>query len=376
MKKIILLSLLLLCFITESQTVREFDDFVISPTNDFYSNNYLFGSNTGKGNTGIGSENDFSAALLNPAAFKLNKKFSVFLQYSYKTNNTVTYNNVYGSNSYQLIHKPNSFSGGLALKLNKYLNCGVFYSNINNLKYKFDNVISSSENYSLNLNIHSFVLPVNLRFGKFGIGVNLFYNLYRDDITGATTIVEPNTPHDITDSFERFNFQVGLFFKPVNTFSAGLTFTPGFKSDINHSESYSISPFFKFISTNPFKVTAGVNFLTLSNKLGISFDYNFRRTSEITGYIDKNDINFGVEYFLNKNVTLRSGFFTIFDIRDFHNPEVGFPGSEGDFSQYFLTGGFTYNFNNVDISLSLMDSHISPGKIKLFQANSTVIFNF
>ncbi|NOS86832.1 MAG: hypothetical protein HOP31_16995 [Ignavibacteria bacterium] len=226
------------------------------------------------------------------------------------------------------------------------------------------------------MNIHSISLPVIIHFEKFGFGANIFYNMYRNDIRGVTTIVDPIVPHEVTNSFERLNVQVGLFYKPVKTFSAGLTFTPGFKSDIKSSEDFSISPNFKFVGRYPFKISAGINFLTMNNKLSLAFDYNFQRTSEMKGFLDKNDVNFGFEYYMNKNLTLRTGFFTSFDIRDFHNDEVGFPGSEGDFTQYFLTGGFTYKLKNVDLSLTVMDSHISPGIIKLLMVNTALVFNF
>lgn len=374
--KTILFILLSVSSLLYSQTVREIDDFVLSPSSDFYSNNYLYGSNTGKGNTGIGSENEFSAVLLNPAAVKLKSKFSVFLQYTFKTNNPVTYTNVYGSNGYELKHEPNSFSCGFALNINKIISAGLLYSNTNNAKYDFAGNFSSTNDFSYNLNIHSIALPVFIHFEKFGFGANIFYNLYRNDMKGVTTIEDPFLTHEVTNSFERLNMQVGLFYKPVKTFSAGLTFTPGFKSDIKSSEDNSISPYYKFVGRYPFKVSAGVNFLTMNNKLSLAFDYNFQRTSEMTGYLDKNDFNIGGEYFLNKKLTIRTGFFTSFDIRDFHNDEVGFPGSEGDFTQYFITGGLTYMLENANLSLTVMDSHISPGIIKLFIVNTSLVFNF
>lgn len=359
-----------------SQTVREIDDFVLSPSSDFYSNNYLYGSNTGKGNTGVGCENEFSAVLLNPAAVKLKSKFSLFLQYTFKSKNPVTYTNVYGSNGYELKHKPNSAAGGFALNINKVISAGLLYSNTNNAKYDFAGNFSSSNEFSYNLNIHSIALPVIVNFESIRFGATVFYNFYRNDMKGVTTIIDPIVPHEVTNSFERLNVQVGLFYKPVKTFSAGLTFTPGSKSDIKSSEDYFISPYYKFVGRYPFKISAGINFLTMNNKLNLAFDYNFQRTSEMIGHLDKNDVNFGCEYYMNKKLTLRAGFFTSFDIRDFHSDEVGFPGSEGDFTQYFITGGLTYMLKNANLSLTVMDSHISPGIIKLFIVNTALVFNF
>ncbi|HRQ31157.1 MAG TPA: hypothetical protein PLU49_13835, partial [Saprospiraceae bacterium] len=312
--KTFLFILLTFSTILFSQSGREIDDFVLSPSSDFYSNNYLNGSNTGKANSGIGSENDFSAVFLNPAAVKLKSKFTAFLQYSFKTNNRVTYTNAYGPNGYELKHKPNSFSGGFAVNINKYISAGLLYSNTNNVKYDFAANFASSNEFTYNLNIHSIALPVIVHFEKFGFGVNVHYNLYRNNITGVTTIIEPEVPHEVTNSFERLNVQVGLYYRPVKTFSAGLTFTPGFKSDIKSSDDNTISPYFKFVARYPYKISAGVNFLTLNNRLSLAFDYNFQRTSEMTGHLDKNDVNFGFEYFLNEKLTLRTGFFTSFDI--------------------------------------------------------------
>lgn len=374
MKKIIIL-LLITVGNLYSQTVIELDDFVLSPASDFYSNNYLYGANVGKGNTGIGCINNFDAALLNPASFSLNKNFSGYIQYSYKTSRRVIYYDDYGSYFYDVKPKPLSLSAGFSFKLNKIINTGLLYINNNTVKYHYY-PDSPGDELSNNLNVHTVSLPVNVHFEKFAIGINFMYSMYRDDLTGVTTIVDPLNPHNVTNSFERFNIQAGLYFKPSKYFSAGLTFTPGFKSDIKSSEDLGYPVFIKWVSNNPFKISAGVNFITLEGKLNLLLDYNFQRTSEMTGYIDKNNINFGCEYTLNNRFTARAGFFTLFDIRDFHHEQVSFPGSEGDFSQYFLTGGVTYKINNVDISVSIMDSHISPGIIKLFYANSSLLFNF
>ena len=374
MKKIIILLLITFGYLY-SQTVIELDDFVLSPASDFYSNNYLYGANVGKGNSGIGSINNFDAAFLNPANFRSFNKFSAFIQYSYKTSRNVNYLTSYGSYNYDLKPKPLSLSAGFSFKLNKIINAGLLYINNNTVKYHYYPDEPGDE-LSNNLSVHTVSLPVNVHFEKFAIGINFMYSMYRDDLKGVTTIVDPLTPHEVTNSFERFNIQAGLYFKPSKYFSAGLTFTPGFKSDIKSSEDLGYPVFIKWVSNNPFKISAGVNFITLEGKLNLLLDYNFQRTSEMTGYIDKNNINFGCEYTLNNRFTARAGFFTLFDIRDFHHEQVSFPGSEGDFSQYFLTGGVTYKINNVDISVSIMDSHISPGIIKLFYANSSLLFNF
>lgn len=369
------LSALLFTYNIFSQVYEE-EDIVMSPSTDFYSNNYLYGSNTGKGNTGIAGENDISAFLLNPAAIKFNKKYIVNLQYVFKTDRRVTYTSGIYTNSYDLTHIPLSLSGGFGIKLNEQLTAAFLYSNTNNEKIDFSDEPVTSTDLTFSYNVHSLNLPVTYTYKNFSIGINPSYSFYNNHITGATTIIDPINPHDITNSFERFNVQVGLKVTPAKNISAGLTFTPGFKADVISSEDYSVSPNIKLVAVYPFKVTAGMEFLVLKEKLRLSFDYNFQRTSEIKGYLDKNDFNFGGEYTANKNLILRAGFFTLFDIRDFHSTGVGFPGKEGDFTQLFITAGITYKVKDLNISVGVTDSHISSGLIKVLKVNSSISYNF
>src|SRR6266496_4490865 len=58
---------------------------MISPFWDFYSTNYLNGTSSGKGNTGVATDNDISGAALNPATINFKNKYQVNIQYTYKT---------------------------------------------------------------------------------------------------------------------------------------------------------------------------------------------------------------------------------------------------------------------------------------------------
>ncbi len=376
MKTIIFTQFVLFFALNIFSQTYETEDIVMSPASDFYSNNYMFGSNTGKGNTGIGSENDISAFLLNPAAIKVNKKYTLSLQYTFKTNRKVTYVNTFGSNSYDINHIPVSLSGGFGFKVNNHLTAAFLYCNTNNEKIDFTEETVTDDDLTFSYNVHSLNLPVTFTYSKFSIGINPSYSFYRNLITGATTIIEPDVPHDITNSFERFNIQAGLKFAFNKNISAGITFTPGFKADVKSSEDYSVSPNIKLVAIYPFKASAGMDFLVLKDKLRLSVDYNFQRTSELKGYKDKNDFGIGGEYSANKNLMLRAGFFTVFDIRDFHSTGVGFPGEEGDFTQFFVTGGLTYKVKDLVFSLGIMDSHISSGKIKILNLNTSISYNF
>src|SRR5918912_3580903 len=85
MKTIItFLAILLSIHVTLSQSSSN-EDIIISPFWDFYSTNYLSTKSSGKGYTGIASENDISGILLNPASVTFDTKYQMNVQYTFKT---------------------------------------------------------------------------------------------------------------------------------------------------------------------------------------------------------------------------------------------------------------------------------------------------
>lgn len=129
--------------------------------------------------------------------------------------------------------------------------------------------------------------------------------------TAANQFTSPSSPDESsseTNTVSRFNIQAGIIYSPNKYFSAGLTFTPGFKADVQGIET--ISPNYKFVSRYPMKLGAGLSYHIPESVLKFFVDYNFQKLSEISGFKDKHDFNFGTEYFVNKSLTLRGGFFT------------------------------------------------------------------
>ncbi len=62
------------------------EDNILSPFWDYYSNNYLNTLSAGKGFTGIASESDITGFMLNPASIKLDTKYQLNVQYTFKSN--------------------------------------------------------------------------------------------------------------------------------------------------------------------------------------------------------------------------------------------------------------------------------------------------
>ncbi len=374
--KALILTLMFTASFVYSQS--EFENYLLGPTQDFYGYNYLNGPNAGRGNTGVAGENDLSGALLNPAAFTVNKKYSFNLQYTYKTTNEVSYTYEMGSSyRYDIKHIPPTVQGGFGMKLMKNLNAGVVYSNCSSLKFVFKDYGfgTSSDETSESVVVHSINVPVVYDLGAIKLGVNPSFCYTRAFFKGVTTIIQPDGTDDVTSHYSRFNVQVGLKIVPGNGTSFGLTFTPSYTAEVK-SDDQLVPSGSTPVTTSPFKVSAGFQYTGAKQKFRLSADYNFQQTSVLSGYKDKHDFNIGGEYSLNKSTTLRAGFFTVFDIRDFDDERTGFPGKAGDFTQYFVTCGISYKVNNFDISASLLDSHVSMGLIKLTIINAGFTYGF
>lgn len=375
--KVLILTLMFTASLVYSQS-DEIESYLLGPTQDFYGSNYLNGPNAGRGNTGVAGENDLSGALMNPAAFTLNKKYSFNLQYTYKTTNEVSYTYEMGpSFRYDLKHVAPALQGGFGMKLMKNLNAGIVYSNSSSLKFLFKDFGAPETNVetSESVVIHSVNIPIVYNFGQISLGVDPNFCYTNAVYKGVSTISQPDGSGEAASHYSRFNVQIGLKVAPGNGLSFGLTFTPSYTAEVK-SEDQLFPTSSKVVTTSPFRVSAGFEFTGAKQKFRLSADYNFQQTSVLRGYKDKHDFNIGGEYSLNKSTTLRAGFFTIFDIRDFDNKTTSFPGKAGDFTQYFLTCGVSYKVNNFDISASILDSHVSMGLVKLTVINAGFTYGF
>lgn len=375
--KALILTLMLTASFVYAQS-REIEDYLLGPAQDFYGYNYLNGPNAGRGNTGVAGENDISGALMNPAAYTLNKKYAFNLQYTYKTTNEVSYTYEMGpSFRYDLKHVAPALQGGFAMKLTKKLIAGILYSNPSSVKYVFKNAGAFQSDYNMteSVNMHSVNIPIVYDFGRIQLGLNPNYTFAKGLITGVTTITEPDGYGEVSTHYNRFNVQLGLRILPVKGVSIGVTFTPAYTAEVK-SDDELVPSGYSIVTKSPMKISAGFEYACEKKTFRISADYNFSQTSKLNGYKDKHDFNIGGEYSVNKRLALRAGFFTVFDVRNFEDDDVSFPGKAGDFTQYFVTCGVSYKLNNFDFSASLLDSHVSMGLIKLTIINAGFTYGF
>lgn len=209
----------------------------------------------------------------------------------------------------------------------------------------------------------------------FKMGINLNYSFFSHDFyIGVNNNVFEKT------RFELLTADFGLIIKPSDRYSLGLTLAPQYTKQFIKERIYDYS----FIpdslwpsdtdgdtirenKENIFPLSAGLGIkYLLSEKIKLFADYHFVNASIYPHYSDRHDINLGVEY-LHKKTTLRGGAFTLLDFR---KPGMWLQESAGKEHQCFLTGGVTQPVGPIEISLSLMDSHIlSSGSLKQTQVS-------
>jgi long-subunit fatty acid transport protein len=368
MKTTILASIVISSSILFSQTT-EVEDFFISSAGDYYSLNYLNGASNGRGNTGIGAIQDIMGVMVNPAGLNLKSNNQAGIQYTYKTTQKWDRTSAMIDNSFEESHLFPAAYVAYGRKLSKNLTAAFVYCSPSSRKVFFD------DDFYYEYAIHSFNIPVSYNFGKFSLGMTLNFSYYRNFIHGVTTIWDPINLQDAVSTLTRFNVQGGLLYSPVELFSAGITFTPGFKG-YPESDIEEISSSFKLVSKFPTKIGAGIRYSPLKNQLNLYLDYNFVQTSDLEGYKDRHDFNLGGDLVVNKQLTLRAGVFTFFDNRDLDQEGVYFPQAERELEQIFLTIGATAGFKNIEITGSIMDSHISSGFVKVTHINLGTAINF
>lgn len=357
---------------------QEIVDEKFSPKEDFYKLNYLNGRNDGRGNTGIAGINDISSVYMNPAALVLDKKYQLNIQYLYKTMQNVDLDYPFGNISYELEQVFPTVYLGFGYKLSDNFQTGFVYSNPGSMKQTYTKGIETinGETVYNKFTIHSFGIPAVYRLNNFSFGIIADIKLYTVEFNGVTTINDPNGNLTLKTDLLNFNCQFGITHNPIKDLSIGLTLTPGFQKEVKYEGIRYVTETEKFYSNYPLKIGAGIQYTLLRNKLNLSADYNFEQHSKIQGYKDKHNVNIGVAYSAQKNLVLRFGFFTFLDNRNFDDPNISYYFEKGKYTQYFLTIGFTYKAKNIEISASILDSHISPGIIKVLHVNSSISYNF
>lgn len=231
-----------------------------------YSQNYLSSSSAGRGYTGIGSLNDISGIVLNPASFEPGKKGEYYIEYVYKSKV-----NEYEYISFSQYHP--SFFIGAGFKPGIKVNGGItFYSNesFKSIYKTFD----EPEQNSLILRTLSAHFTVKLTEG-FRIGFS----------PGITFKQRERNTYGGKDEAS-FSLVIGMLGIPAKNFSFGVNLLP-------------------ITEEREIKVSAGVKYGLLFVPLNILADYHF---TGLPGKGEINNFHFGIEYVNSKKLTLRTGF--------------------------------------------------------------------
>jgi long-subunit fatty acid transport protein len=361
-------------------TVYQHNEVLMTPFWDFYSQNNLSAVSCGKGLTGIAGTNDISGITLNPASLELHSKYEIKAEYSYRSN--VNWLTSLGFNDIYL--KQNHPACGLLFgyKINDEFQTGFSYRNDINFKFDFGKIVITNEfgqefgtvDFFQTFNTHSFSIPFVWKTKYFKAGIDLNYVLYRGFEMGF--IPNSAVEKDLITTFGRFIPSVGIQIKPIPELSFGLTYSQGFdKKIVKDWKSIDTSIHNDTTLTHfPSKFGFGIELILFKEILKLEADYTFFNTSKLYASKDRNDIYFGLEYSINKNWFLRTGFFTLYDFRESSGNYID---SVGTYDQYFLTFGAGYRYKEFGFDLSFINSTIfSNSKVGHSKLNGSISYSF
>lgn len=346
------------------------NEIMINPYWYFYSNNHLDAVSSGMGSTGIASVGSLSTVYLNPASMEINGKYQANIQYTYKSNQS--WLSQLGIDDLYL--KQNIFSGsvGFGYRVNKNFQTGFIYSNPRSMVVNIGEIIRTNEfGEELGRYVaedkfvqHSFSIPIVYSIDKLRLGISMSYILNRRNYNFEDG--------ESVAKLDKFNIQGGVIVQPVKELSIGVTFNSGSSGDVEHINNNGINTQTEK-AVLPMEFGAGACYTLKNNLLRFAADYNYVNGSKLEGQKDQHSVHFGLEYNVNKNWQLRTGFFTQPDPRDLATNYIN---SQDSYDQIFLTFGGSYKLKNALISLAIMDSHISSGVLKYTFINGGVTFNF
>lgn len=333
-------------------------DIIINPFWDFYAENRLSAINAGKGYTGVASINDISGASLNPASIVLLEKMQVTASYEFKSR----INNWLHVDQFDVKQYHPEMNVGVGYKFGNNLFTGLTYSNDNSFKLEYGPEILFNEN---GIPVGSYIaytkyttntisVPVAYRTRRLRAGISLSAVNYHgfNNIANTLSGGEGNNSVD----FWKFIPTLGVQVTPFDQFSIGATYSPPYQQRVKWSNmnvpEEEIAPVYY-----PAKVKVGTEFRLLDNKLLFDLDYRFANTSRTYMFKDRHDFNFGVQYELEPELTVRGGVFTLLDYRTNDNGS-NFADPIGSYDQYFLTLGATYKYRALSVSLSYISSTV------------------
>ncbi len=362
---------LIISFLISQWVTVTFSD--IAPFNDFYSNNRISSEACGRGYTGIANTGDLSSVLINPASLSLENKSNYYFEYTYKNNvewNYVTDTLYYGSFFSDTVYAipvqtyPNptlkelhpSFFAGHAFPINDFLQIGATYRVENSYSEVHDNTYHNS-----NFKSSTFSVPIAFNYRNLlRVGIDIIYLSFYIERSYNNL------------KFDKIRAKFGAIYSPAENLFLGVTYLPGTKETI--TVDYGSGTIVYGPIVFPLKIGAGICYKLNSIPLSFSADYNYSNTSEVENFVDRHDIHLGLEYNINDNFKLRTGFFTQRDYRDKETQENS---GMNNFTQIFNTFGISYKISSLVLTLSLMDSHLlSTGSVEQTYFSTGISYGF
>jgi long-subunit fatty acid transport protein len=207
---------------------------------------------------------------------------------------------------------------------------------------------------------HIFTIPVLYNRENFSVGANINIINFRED--EKIKFYSPGLPDYSENAYStlwKLSYQFGVLFRVSEFLAFGATYSPGMNEetewyfDGNDDEPY--NSLVKF----PDKFSIGTEINLLNKKLNLTFDYQFENTSVYYDYLkNRSNIHLGIEYAIDSNLIIRTGYFTLYDFRNIPNKQVTWPGGLYSYEQFFVTLGGTYKYKRYSFNLAVMDSHL------------------
>jgi hypothetical protein len=334
-----------------------------NPMWEYYSENMLSTISAGKGFSGVASSGDITSICLNPASPVIKNKVQFYIGSTVKSNIYVIPND----NSYYIRNGfPSVFAGGI-IRLKKYFNIGLIYRNdlsykevINNVSDSANHLFYSNGEVSNQMITHNITIPVFYRRERISVGANVNIINYRTD--EKVKLHSPGLPDYNENSYStlwKLSFQFGALFQVNDYLSFGATYAPGTTQETEwYFEKTGDKPYGSLVKF-PDKFSIGTEVSLMKKRLNLTLDYQFANNSVYYDYLkNRSNIHLGIEYAVDSNLTLRTGYFTLYDFRNIPNKYVSWPGGVYSYEQFFITVGGSYKYRYLSFNLAVMDSHL------------------
>jgi len=333
---------------------------ILSPLKMNYGDNRLNIASSGKGMTGVSMEGDVAFSLLNPASLSVNK-YGAYFSYSTKLDNSWDYkvvDDLFIKNKLSKFTEP--FFVGLSYNFLEKVNIGIAYAR--KASYK-GNAIDWPG--TAKVDIETIYLPVSYEINKLKIGVGVNYNF----IDTSENI--PESYYSKSD-FNMMDFTFGAIYNLNKNITLGLTYKHSSYKSYSLSEDIieygewgepSVEHYDSdFYIKTPNEVKLGLKYAFTKIPLICLVEYHYENTSVIFDELDiaeefglkmkdRHNVHLGTEWNANNNLTLRTGFFTLFNTMDkYMDLDIN--------DQYFLSVGGTYRHDNYHFDFYLLDSSL------------------